>query len=488
MSYGLAWLQSQTASRCILVEVVANILGSDTTLYMSSTGYITESGDTPSSTNYVSIISGGVNVSENISLDGTASLSYGDIEISNIGGIRDNWLDYIWENRSIKVFIGDKSWARAEFQMIFNGLIEDIEPKSRDTLNLKIRDKLQQLNCPVSDTKLGGSTSNKDAVLPLVFGEVCNITPLLINPTTLEYMVHDGPIEGIIEVRDNGVPITSYTVSLSTGRFTLTVAAAGTITCSVQGSKPSAYTNRLAEIIQNLVLNYGKVSTRFVSGDLDASNLSTFNTAHTQPMGIYLSNRENLLSTVQDLASSIQAQIVSSRLGLMRILQIDFPPGGTPAIITQSDIIFGSLKPVSRPKVQAAVKLGYCKNWTPQDNLQTGIQQSSKDLLAKDFLTVTRNNSTVATSHKLDTEPVQRDTYLLVESDASAEADRELNIYSTPRAVYSFEGLATSMLLELGQALTLINPRFGFSTGKTGVVIGLNPDWITLRVIVEVMF
>jgi len=226
----------ELAIPCILVEVIASIAGVETTLYLSTKGYVSGAADTPANTVYMPAISGGVQVTEEISLDGSAAMSYGDIELYNVSGERDDWLDYVWSNRTVKVFKGNLEDARSMFTLLFDGVVDDIGSSSRDRINLKIRDKLQRLNCPVSDVKLGGTTSNADTVLPVVFGEVCNITPLLTNPGTLEYQVHNGAIESIIEVRDNGVPltpVTGFTANLSEGKITLLAAPAGVITCSV---------------------------------------------------------------------------------------------------------------------------------------------------------------------------------------------------------------------------------------------------------------
>ena len=44
-----------------------------------------------------------------------------------------------------------------------------------------------------------------------------------------------------------------------------------------------------------------------------------------------------------------------------------------------------------------------------------------------------------------------------------------------------------SLLLELGGTVTITHPRFGMSAGKTGIVAKLTPDWIKMRVGVEVL-
>ena len=71
---------------CILVEVVASISGIETTLYLSTKGYVTGAADSPANTVYMPAISGGVQVTEELSLDGSAAMAYGDIELYNVAG------------------------------------------------------------------------------------------------------------------------------------------------------------------------------------------------------------------------------------------------------------------------------------------------------------------------------------------------------------------------------------------------------------------
>ena len=111
---------------CILVEAIANVSGTETTFYMSTKGYVTGAADTPSNTTYLPYISGGVTVTEEITLDLTAAMSYGDIELYNVSGELDTWLTYIWANRSIKVYSGVMGAARSTFTLVFVGVIDDI--------------------------------------------------------------------------------------------------------------------------------------------------------------------------------------------------------------------------------------------------------------------------------------------------------------------------------------------------------------------------
>lgn len=483
----LDWLQSSSAIRCALVEAVASVGGVETTRYLSSANYSTGAADTPSNTGYLAVIGGGLTINERLSFDGSASLSFGDIEIENISGELDSWLDDVWTNRSVNVYFGDVSWPRSEFRLIFSGTMAGINSRARGVLNLDLRDKLQRLNTPLTENKLGGATNNKDKLKPLCFGECHNIEPLLIDPATLQYQVHDGAIESIIEVRDGGVPV-AFTPALASGTFVLTAQPAGVITCSVQGDKfGGVYRQTVSPLVQRLVTGYGKATDRFVAGDLDAANLSAFEAAHIQPVGIYLPERTNVLQACADIASSVGAQLIMSRAGTLRLLKVALPAVGTPTPVTAANMAEMSLSIRDRPSVVASVKLGFCKNYAVQTTLQTGIPEAHKALFSEAYLTATASNSGVASAYRLSVEPTEVATHLLVAADASAEATRRLSIWSTQRDVLGYTGTPELLLESLGSPQTITHGRFGLAAGVTGQIVGLSQDWLASRVTFEVL-
>lgn len=481
-----AWFSTPSSYRCILVEASVNVGGSETTRYLSNRGYVTGVSESPANTAYRALISGGVKLSETLSLETSGTLSYGEIELDNSDGTLDSWLIDVWENRAISVFFGDSRWARSDFRLVFKGILGGISSQRRERLNLFLRDSLQRLNTPLTDTKLGGATVNKDKLIPLAFGECHNVSPLLTNPVTHEYQVNDGAIEDTIEVRDNGAPIT-VTKVLGVGKFNLLASPVGTITTSVQGSKPSSYTNQIADTIKHIVKTYGTASNRLTDSDIDLTNFSAFASANTAPIGLYIPERTNLLEACQMLAGSVGAQVTMSRTGLLQLLRIDFPPTGTPRLLGRDDIVEHKLEVDSKLDVVSAIKLGYCKNYTVESNLQTVIPEEHKTLYGEEWLTVTQSDSTVAAKYKLLAEPVQKDTLLLRASDANAEATRRLNIVKQQRIVYKMTCFVSAFDIVLGQAVTLKYPRFGLDAGVSGVVVGLEPDWMNSRVNVKVM-
>lgn len=480
-----AWMENPESIRCILVEVVANSGGSEVTRYLSNVGYVTSPADTPANVSYNPCISGGVSVSESLPLSGKPSLAWGDIEVANFGGVRDTWLGDIWSGRSISVFVGDVRWPRESFRTVFSGVVEDITSRNADTLNLLLRDKSQRLNTPVTEATLKNDTLTKDTLKPVCFGEVHNITPILIDAATLTYMVHDGPIENVIEVRDNGIPV-DFGVNLTNGTFALSASPVGTVTASVQGAKFSgAYANTVGTLVPALATTYG--TTPLSAGDIDSSQIAVFAAAHPQAVGLYLPARANLLDTMQQIAASVGAQVVFTPEGKLQIKQVTLPAVGAPVAIGMSDITANSLNVASTPTLQPAVKLGYCKNYTVQSGLTTGLPPAHAELYGQEWLVVQVLDQTTADLWKLDTAPEQVDTLLLTRADAEAEANRRLALWGVRRTVIKYDAQRSSAMHALGAATTLTHSRFGLSGGKTGQIISKKTDWVSQKVSFELL-
>ena len=482
----LAWLQNPAAARMVLIEAQVNVAGAEVTRYIASRLYTTGPADTPANVEYLPLATGGLAFTEQVSLTGEAGLSGGDIELDNADGGLDSWLADVWSNRAIRVWSGDPAWPRADFRLVFDGIIADIGVSGRESINLALRDKLQRLNTPITEAKLGGATQNKDAVLPVPFGECHNVTPLATNPATLEYGFL-GAVESIAEVRANGKPVSATTSNMA-GRFTLTTnPQAQVITASVQGDNVGGYAPRIAPLVQRIATGYGKVADRFTAADLDLANLAAFDAAHKQLVGLYVADRTNQAQAIQQLAASVGAQAIMSRTGQLRLVQVALPGLGVPVEIGPDQMMEKTLRPVQRLPVTAAVKIGFDQNYTVQASLTTSIPPEHADLYATEWLTETVVDETVRARYRLSDDPVQIDTCLKTRADAHAEAARRLALSSVPRTIYEFDGEPEMMMLELGQAVTLTDARYGLQDGVPGVVVLLSRYWLTGRVTVGVM-
>lgn len=485
------WLQSNSPTRVILVEV-QNVLvgGTPTNFYLSNRPYA----DTTNGRLYTACVSGGVSFSESISLSGTPSIGYGDIEVYNPiladrTGERDAWLNYVWGNKAVTVLIGDVTWLRADFYPIFSGLIRDIDSKSRTSLNLLLVDNMQRLNVAVTDTLLTGIFTTADKLLPVTFGECFNVTPLLVDPPALQYRVHTGQIAEIIEVRDNGAPLSltgnSANINLTAGTFNLTNSPVGTITCSVRGSAPAgSYKQYIGEIIRDILTNYGSKLTDATY--INAANFTSFDSTTPYRVGAYVSDRQNVLELCYRLAASIGAYLVLGLDGKFKLTQVksDYTAGTGLHKVTATDMEASSFTIREKLDVQGAVKLAYCKNWTVQSSgLAAGIVTANASIFNRDSYYINVKDTTVLSNYAQSPEPPPRETLLIEKTPATTEANRVLTLYKTPRFIYTATYYSHMLLAEVGDTIDIVHPRFGLSgSGKTGTIVEINRDWLKGRV------
>jgi hypothetical protein len=501
----IAWLKSDTAKRCVLIRVGVQIGGIETIRYLSNKNFST----------YQPVIAGGVSFSESLSLDGSVSISNGAIDFHNINGEIDSWLDDVWKNRKIDILIGDEFWAESDFYLIFSGVIAE-QPTASDRMKitLTLADKLQRLNTTVSDVKLGGTTPNADKLIPLLFGECFNISPLLVDNAIHQYRIHNGPVERIIEVRDNGIPV-GFTANLSMGTFVLTQQPAGTITCDAQGDNFGGYVNDAAGLIRKLVKNYGTIANRFTDAELYLTADLTANlpgdgsrTLDTQmggnivleqqttqgaavsgyaALGEYVTEKTNLLELCNKIASSIGARVAMTRTGILYIVRLQLPQPSTGTQVSAANIRERTLTAETVPVV-ASQKLGYCKNYTVQTTVADGVPADQQNLFNQEWpFTSTWTDNLAADKYKLILNPDTVATSLQAKEDADLETQRRGALFGTQRRIYSYEGTPELLVESLGSPQFLQHPRFGLQSGTTGQLVRINSDFLAAKINIGIL-
>lgn len=482
-----AWLADSNAFKVVIVEVAVNIDGEETTLYLSDKGYT----DGVANRSYLPVLRGGLGIAENLNLDGTATTAAGDILIDNTEGDRDIWLqpNYVWRNRPVKAYIGEPTWPRADWVLVLDGVVNDLNPSDISGLQLVLLNKLDRLNKPALTVLIGGTGPNKDNVAPATFGQPHNVTPVSTNATTLEFQFSIGANEDVVEVRDNGAPRSDIVKDLNNGKFRFTDAIVGTVTASVQGRKPEGvYTNRIGPICQELAKNFGTITDRFTDADLDLTQLAAFDAQFPQPVGLYVNDNTSTLTLIQELAASVRAQVICTSTGKMRLIPIRLPVVGTPRVVTMRDMVDGSLTLTGRTEVRGTSILHYCKNWTVQNSgMARGLPASSADLFAKEWLVAKQTDNVVTALYRLDTEPDPEESHFIQTEDAEAECASRLDFWKVSHAIYTAEYFADMLTVQLGDPLTIFHDRFGLSEGKTGMVFSINRDYIEGRCTVGVL-
>lgn len=473
----LAWL-AKPAHRCLLARVAVKTGGAETTRYLSSaTRTPSEPGDTPANQAYTARISGGLQFSRRLALDGSGgSIAFGDMELDNTDGKLDGWLTDVWAKRAVSFYLGDVSWPTDNYELVFSGTVEDIVPKDYNRLSLVLRDIFGPLDSTLSTATVGGAADNKDVLRPISLGECFNVSPVLLDAATQKYGYHlNSATEGVLETRDNGL-VVDTTITATSGHFVLTSARFGLITSDVQGAKiGGAYRNDAGGLVEWVATTIGD-GNFIVAGQIDSTALTAFRAACAQPVGLYIVGQSNRLVVMRALAAAVGATVTTTYDGKMILVRVGF--GVSVGNIGTKQIVKDSFKLLSRPIIKGAILLNAERNWTPQPSgLAASVTSSQWPILGDQFVTLGATDATVLADYAQSVTPPADETLMVVAADVSAEATRRLALWSVPRTVFGFEGFPECFQYEIGNTVTLTYPRFGLSAGVPAQIIGMLHDW-----------
>lgn len=205
------------------------------------------------------------------------------------------------------------------------------------------------------------------------------------------------------------------------------------------------------------------------------------------PLGRYIKDRTNLIDVIDDLVRAVGAFWTFSRPGQLYLGRLD-APAGTPVMeLTADDIEADSLSMVARDLPQASVRLGFQKNWTPQDaDALAGIVTETNRALYAAPYSVAKATNAVTTKHLLAPNPDATETLIVASSDATTEATRRAGLCEEVRSRVRFTTFPRAMSLHLGDVIRLTHPRFGYAAGELAVVVGIRERVLDARVELEV--
>jgi hypothetical protein len=137
--------------------------------------------------------------------------------------------------------------------------------------------------------------------------------------------------------------------------------------------------------------------------------------------------------------------------------------------------------------VKASCKLAYCKNWSPLQAPAASLPTRSGANYKQQWWYVTSTDATTQTNYKLDVQPQPEETLLIVDTEAQTEADRRRDLWKVPRHIYTATYFSHLLLTELGDPITITHDRFGLGSGKTGIALEIERDWLAGRVTIGVL-
>jgi len=478
--------------------------GDEVAVYLSDSGYISHSTDTPANQLFEARLSSVFNFEIHLfsgsEPEGRSAVGQGDIRILNGDGFLDNKLRFGWNGRTIEIWRGEKTAPFSNFKLLFNGLADSLAWTEHE-ISVRLRDRQLAFDRPIQTEVydgsggLNGNDNVKGKRKPQVYGKVLNVEPVSIDPTNLLYQVHDRQVSSIFAVRDAGVALTSaadvsagaivsttvsagqYVTSIDSGVFKVGASPSGRITADVEGDAfGSVYVDNTAAIIRRIV------TTRLVGqsltdpDDLDVEAFTSTIADQPSTVGISLGTDQVDVGTILDeLLSGIGGYWAFTREGKFT-LGILTAPASAASEVTYTDADVSERLPMSRSSVRPSWRrsVAYQRLGTVQspDEMAGSVSDEDVAFYFQQYRLAQASDSSIRAKHRLALEKEAASNFD-ASDNAEAEATRLLALHGTLRDLYEVGITNANFTRWVGDTVTLQMSRFDLSSGKPFVVVGI---------------
>lgn len=486
---------------------------SETTLYFSSSFYVTGTTNLPTGgaahTWYDPRIQQPALMRRDCWSKGTtggeSTIGYGTLDLSNADGGLDYLIDWGLDGRTITLLVGEvQQGGTPTWTTVLSGTMAPPEV-TRTQVRLRLRDRQASLDKPVCTNTYAGTNALPNGLegeagdikgrrKPKLFGQVFNLAPICVNTSRLIYQVNDGAIVTVDAAYDKGSALTkgadytsqsdmetnapaagTYRVWPAGGYFRLGNGLQGLLTCDV--TQGAAAANRTAaQIIKTIATTSGGLT----GADISSADVTALDTAQSGVIGLYFDNDTTCRAAIDRASNAVGAWWGFDRTGILRMQRFD-APSGTPAItLTEGEII-----KIDRMSTEDGgvpfwkVTLNYKRNLVTQESdLAGGVTAARRAAISQEWRSVESSDATVKTSRLLAQEIVF-DSDLIDPTVAATECTRRLNLYKVQRHRYELRAAidaAAITSIDLGLVVRLLHSRFGMSSGKDFRVIGYKID------------
>lgn len=480
-----------------------------TTLRYSDTGYISQGTDNPATTTWAGRLTDLV-VSRQISLSPEARADgeqVGDAALLNGDGGLDTQVEQTAiDGRDISIMVGPASmdplnqYPLTAFKTIFRGTAQ--QWNNNGDVEIRFGDYSYRLDVPLQGNKYGGTgtydgTADITGVLkPLAFGYNENVEPILIDPANLIYQFHDGKAYACSAVYDRGAALTpgsdtsnlysgsttagQFRTDLSRGLFQLGSSPTGRVTCDVQGDYTGAvYASTIPAIITRAL----ETKLSWGAADIDYSGFTSLASAVSGEGGIYIREDIQVREFVDRLLSGIGAFRFGRRDKLLRVARLA-EPVATDAIMTLG---IGDILECRELALPDAIypptwrrRVGYQKNNTLQtgEDIAGTVTDARRQYLAQEWRVATWQDANVRTRFVRSKDPEMIQSHLRNLADAQDVADYLGALHGVHRQLLEVVVRPIGHLIEMGDSVRIIYPRFGLSSGKLVRAFPVREDYL----------
>lgn len=466
------WLAQTGVFRCVLVELDYLDAGSVKTAYFSNAAFISSGSDAPAHTPYDPYILAGLEFDRSLAevFTGASSVRTADVELVSLPATQ--WLiSAKVAGQQIRVFMGDKTWPKAQFQQIITGVCDGVWPE-QERIRIQFRDAAKVLQQPVLTERYIGGTAEGE-LTPLCLGRCYNIKPVLIDAANHVYQFNSVSSAAVTAVRFNGavVDAAQYVIDLAASTITFTVYPIGEITADVDGAVISdAWLQTAASFTQYLLSRLGIAA--------DVSGLPGY------LLGLYLTDETDFDVVLDEICASVGGYWLFDRTGQFRARHFNGIPVTKSAYITDDQNLYGTRLLRRRITPLYSYTLGYCRNWQPLSTIAASIYENApaeakRLAAAEQTVTIT---STAVEAEYADAETLTVSSLIATKADAETEANRRMALAAVPRYVYETQQLASPFAWALGTGCQLDTPGVN---GNEAVLTRLSENPLTGICIVE---
>lgn len=494
-------IQDPTATKIYVLVIKPYDLNTDTvvTEYYSTHAFTSAPSDSPANTYFQPILENALLFSRSLfesgRLGGRSSSNNGTINLNNSEGIIDSWAHYSFAGREIEVLCGGDGFTFADFGTIFKGTCSSVSFSDTE-VSIQLRDFQELLNVPISRNYYGGTggwdggDDLKGKPKPLVYGYCQNIQAFIVDAQNLRYQIHDGPVDEI-NVFDSGVQLTYYSnyltvadldaatipagnfaSSVENGIFKLGSSPAGEVTVDVRGDNTgNDYVESAPQVLERIL------TTRFgyTLADYSSDSILSLHNANPDSIGYFVSDTVTASEALDSIINSIGAYYFFDREGILSVGRIEVPEVTSVYTFDETQIQIFEKEAVQTPVWR--LSLDYAKNWTVMTGTSVAgaVPPAKVSFLSQEFRNVFQYDVNILTKHILATDAVY-ESLLTDIAPAQNECNRQFNLYSVQREMYKITVATQPLSLNLGQTVTLKYPRYGLSSGKNFVIIGMTED------------
>lgn len=301
-----------------------------------------------------------------------------------------------------------------------------------------------------------------------------------------------------------------YEENLSSGCIRLLVGAQSTqITCDITGQPtrtqytdtgviPNVVLNSAAHLIEYLVLEKTSLNVTSVT-DTDICPLTFDPTAslgftNTDTLGIYIKDSSTVLAEVINIMASLGGYIRFGRICILQMFRLVDPTLGDSVLTLVPDsLVRNGIRLTSIELPEKSVNIAYKKNWTIQDKAAVaGSVVDSDNLEFLDQITSSYSNALTYTGvtnveYPLITDSDEIETSIYNKVDAETESTRRAALRDKKRYIYKLDTATTPFTLNIGDVITVVHDRYGFTDpGKQVAIVGLEEYPTDKRVTLEV--